>query len=193
MFLQTWRAKLSGTSNSCPRELKFMVPTALKHGTRLEALKLTQEALRDMPIWFHARENARLRKAATSSASSCLRKKHGVKTVGNAETTANYLDNPEHKKSKRCKCQGCKKMRDDYKCTHPDECFRRARCSRKNRTLEESIPDFNVMPSLDSHLVSGAEACVSDERTRRNCRLTMTFCTRCIAFDNVQRGNPRPG
>ncbi|KAF9488747.1 hypothetical protein BDN71DRAFT_1346542, partial [Pleurotus eryngii] len=127
MFLQSWRKCPLTTSNSCPKELKSMVSTTLKHGMRLEALKLSQEALRDMPIWFHTRENAWLRRAATSSASSCLRKKHGVKTVGIAETTANYLDNPEHKKLKRCKCQGCKKMRDEYKCTHPNECFRRAR------------------------------------------------------------------
>ena len=104
-----------------------MVSTALKYGTRLEAINLTRNALKDMPIWFHARENTRLRKAATSSVSICLRRKHGVKTVGDAMTAAECLNNPEHRKSKKCKCQGCKAARDNHKCTHPDNCFKRAR------------------------------------------------------------------
>ncbi|KAJ8698648.1 hypothetical protein PTI98_005334 [Pleurotus ostreatus] len=37
MFLQNWRAKLSGASESCPKELQSMVSTALKYGTRIEA------------------------------------------------------------------------------------------------------------------------------------------------------------
>ncbi|KAL4255512.1 hypothetical protein AB1N83_014246 [Pleurotus pulmonarius] len=127
MFLQNWRAKLGGASESCPKELKSMVSTALKYGTRIEAINLTQSVLENMPIWFHARENSRLRKAATSSASICLRNKHNVKTVGDAVTTASCLNDPEHRKSKKCKCQGCKGARDNYKCTHPDSCFKRAR------------------------------------------------------------------
>ncbi|KAF9495487.1 hypothetical protein BDN71DRAFT_1391419, partial [Pleurotus eryngii] len=106
-------------------ELKSMVSTVLKYRVRLEAISLLWGALEDMPIWFHARENTRLRKVATSSASICLRNKHGVKTVGNVVTATNCLD-PEHRKSKKCKCQRCKGARDNYKCTHPNSCFRRA-------------------------------------------------------------------
>lgn len=127
MFLQSWRAKLSGVANSCPKELTSMISTALKHGIQLEALKLSKTALEEMPIWHHARENTRLRRAAMANASLCLRKKHRVSKVGQAVTEAAYLDDVEHKKSKRCKCQGCTKARNKYHCPHPDACFRRAR------------------------------------------------------------------
>ncbi|KDQ33712.1 hypothetical protein PLEOSDRAFT_1031451 [Pleurotus ostreatus PC15] len=127
MFLQSWRTKLNGTANTCPKELSTMISTALKHGVRLEALRLSETALNDMPIWYHARENTRIRQAATSSASICLRKKHKVSKVGEAVIEAAHLNDREHKKSKRCKCQGCTKARSEYKCSHPDTCFRRAK------------------------------------------------------------------
>ncbi|KAF7419654.1 hypothetical protein PC9H_002246 [Pleurotus ostreatus] len=127
MFLQTWRPKLNGPTNRCPKDLKTMIATALKYGTRLEAIKITRDAAREMPIWAHARENAKLRMATTSNASICLRTKHRMRLVGDAEKIANHLTHPQHRRSKRCGCPGCAEAKNIQGCTHPKECFKRAR------------------------------------------------------------------
>ncbi|KAF9490618.1 hypothetical protein BDN71DRAFT_1399653, partial [Pleurotus eryngii] len=108
-------------------DLKTMVTTALKYRTRLEAIKITKKAAREMPIWVHARENARLRMATTSNASICLCTKHRIRLVGDAELIANHLTHPQHRRSKRCKCPGCTEAKNTHRCTHSAECFKRAR------------------------------------------------------------------
>ncbi|KAI9056268.1 hypothetical protein FKP32DRAFT_1539359, partial [Trametes sanguinea] len=124
-FLQTWKpAKLK-----LPAALKDMVAVAKKYGLRQEGRAFERSILRSMPAWDHAQgEVARMRKLSIkSTVTTCLRRKHNIRTVGDLEAVAIKLDSDGHTGGDACTCKACEDAIVETRCTHPHRCFERAR------------------------------------------------------------------
>ena len=53
--MQTWKTYTGNhPNNKNPIEIKNMIDTAKKYGTRMEILMTTQEVAKQLPIWYHA-------------------------------------------------------------------------------------------------------------------------------------------
>ncbi|KAJ7288715.1 hypothetical protein C8J57DRAFT_1494988 [Mycena rebaudengoi] len=80
-YLQSWRPKLEDLSE----DLKRMAKTGDKYDLQMEALAVSREIQRDMPIWYHAKSTAQRGVFNRGPAVGCLRKNHGVRLVCDAE------------------------------------------------------------------------------------------------------------
>ncbi|KAJ7235978.1 hypothetical protein C8J57DRAFT_1088557, partial [Mycena rebaudengoi] len=76
-YLQSWRPKLEDLSD----DLKRMIKTGEKYDLQMEALAVSREIQRDMPIWYHAKSTAQRGIFNRGPAVECLRKKHKVRLV----------------------------------------------------------------------------------------------------------------
>jgi ribonuclease HI len=105
-----------------------MLDVGAKYGVRIETIAVSREAQRDMPIWHHkfAHPPNNYFYNAPKHAVNCLKTKHRVKTVRDAETLAAKLRTPRHKNRKDCKCAGCAVTRAITRCPHPNQCFKKA-------------------------------------------------------------------
>jgi hypothetical protein len=101
LFLQSWLTS-EGHQSRLPKRLKLMVKTAKKYGLRLDALALTKDAAREMPIWFHVEADKAIRYKNKQKASCCLCNIHKVFTVGDTEELAHHPNN--HKSTGTCQC-----------------------------------------------------------------------------------------
>ncbi|KAJ3817209.1 RNase H-domain-containing protein [Lentinula raphanica] len=113
IFLQSWHTQ----KKDLPDDLKKMLNIAKKHTLRLEGLAFSRSIIREMPIWLHKEiENAR--KNLNSKECRCLREKHGVRTVGQAESLAKVTRHQNHKRRSS--------SREDHGCTAPFKCMTKA-------------------------------------------------------------------
>lgn len=126
IFLQSFNAKTS----KLPRDLQRIMKIARDTGVRTEGIAFSREILRDRPIWFHSEASPRIRLLTHSAASICLRDKHKVRRVGEAEEIAQFLDDPNHNHAtgnQGCSCHICSAMRENLGCNKPHACIKHAK------------------------------------------------------------------
>ena len=124
LFLQSWKTYVG---NKAPKGLRDLLQTAKKFGVRPEGLILSSEILRQMPIWYHREADKKIRRMNHQNASKCLRIKHLVRTVGDAEQVASSLNDPAHNEDANCLCDNCTEAGNNKGCENPHLCFKRAR------------------------------------------------------------------
>ncbi|THU76664.1 hypothetical protein K435DRAFT_587658, partial [Dendrothele bispora CBS 962.96] len=129
-YLQSWTTSTS-TRSSQPTDLLKMIKTGQKYGARIEGLAFDRNILRDMPIWHHISADPKIRRLTNSSASNCLRFKHNLQTVGEAEDLAAPLMRvngvqSQHRFNGHCECRDCTEIRELTDCEHPHHCMLRA-------------------------------------------------------------------
>ncbi|KAL0059037.1 hypothetical protein AAF712_014250 [Marasmius tenuissimus] len=123
VFLQSWETKIS----ALPDHLKRMLTTAKDLRLRTEGIAFSKKILRQQPIWYHNDARPRLRLLNNSLASNCLKEKHKLFTVGQAEGLAESLQRTDHIASDERECPDCKKIEENYGCSHPHRCMTRAK------------------------------------------------------------------
>ncbi|KAI5890247.1 uncharacterized protein SCHCODRAFT_02467033, partial [Schizophyllum commune H4-8] len=123
-FMQTWKPY----KHKLPRFMRNLTEAAEKWGLRLEGLAFSRDILRAMVMWYHCEASPRIRRLAVqSNATSCLKNKHRVMTVGDFERIAVKRSEPTHRLGDNgCLCEACTEMRRDVECLGPDDCYRRA-------------------------------------------------------------------
>ncbi|KAJ6554793.1 hypothetical protein B0H19DRAFT_948378, partial [Mycena capillaripes] len=126
MYLQEWRAKIIG-EGSLKGDLKKMVQVGNKYNVQMEALAISRKAQREAIIWYHKKSNGTKSMFNKNQVNDCLRNKHKVDTVGDAEVEARKTKTTRHTHRKDCKCDACKVARTTVKCRHPQLCFTKAR------------------------------------------------------------------
>ncbi|KAJ7813912.1 hypothetical protein B0H13DRAFT_1665070, partial [Mycena leptocephala] len=94
---------------------------------RLESLALSREIIRDMPIWYHKHADPRIRRLNHAKASECLRDKHQIRTVGEAEYFESILIKPDHMPTDECECESCNEWELKAGCTTPHSCYSKAK------------------------------------------------------------------
>ncbi|KAL1939020.1 hypothetical protein VTO73DRAFT_10280 [Trametes versicolor] len=124
-FTQNWSPKLRGLMP----ELKAIVEAAKKWGLRQEGLAFSRNILHAMPIWDHAHSDLVKihRLAGRSAASLCLKKNHGVRTVGECEELAAGLNGRAHTGTSGCTCESCERRITTDGCSNPHRCYVRAK------------------------------------------------------------------
>ncbi|THU81372.1 hypothetical protein K435DRAFT_844759 [Dendrothele bispora CBS 962.96] len=79
-----------------------------------------------MPIWHQMEADPSRKQLSHTLASKCLKMKHNVRTVGDAEELAKNLEEEEHELQNNCKCQICNRLKQTTSCTHPHSCMKQA-------------------------------------------------------------------
>ncbi|KAL4255818.1 hypothetical protein AB1N83_014347 [Pleurotus pulmonarius] len=131
---QSWNTtRKDGRGN--PKFLQDMMGAIKRYNVRLEAITLTREALREMPIWYHKEANPRIRLLAKSRAALCLRNNHQIRSVGDTEDLAGKLTKRDHKRRAACRCGDCRAIRLHTGCEAPYV------CADKASELLETLPE----------------------------------------------------
>jgi hypothetical protein len=107
ILLQSWNMSKS-TKVKMARDLRAILDYTKKMGVRLEGIAFEREILRQMPIFYHAEATTKARQLKHAETIACLRNKHGIWTVGEAERMAINLEKDTHKNNKHCRCEDCK-------------------------------------------------------------------------------------
>ncbi|KAE9396833.1 hypothetical protein BT96DRAFT_824151 [Gymnopus androsaceus JB14] len=121
-FEQSWETKIT----ALPESLKKLLQMARSVNMRLESWNPSKEIKRSRQIWFHGDASPRLRLLNNSRAAHCLKERHGLLTVGQAEDLANHLEKHEHFPWDECECEHCVKA-EELGCKHPHTCFSKAK------------------------------------------------------------------
>ncbi|KAJ7252019.1 hypothetical protein C8J57DRAFT_1238360 [Mycena rebaudengoi] len=115
-FIQTWGPLI----DKLPKPLRKMYKTAKKFGVKLDALAISKDVKESLPMWFHAGATTDLKRRNNTALAKCLRKNHGVVTVGDTLELVerNYQG---HSRRRNCACNSCKADRHKgceipYKC-----------------------------------------------------------------------------
>ncbi|KAJ3773360.1 hypothetical protein FB446DRAFT_837179, partial [Lentinula raphanica] len=188
IFLQSWKTQAS----KLPKDLKDMIGVAKKYGARLEGLTFSQEIIKGMPAWYHieATDTTRMYKGRYSE---CLRKNHGVQTVGDLETEAQKICTARHSRRRNCRCVECVADR-ARRCNSPFKCYTRA-----NEILRTLPPKWNpateqpeeLRGELDGHQEDGAtfDNRITVEGTLADAFRIFTEGTTTNALPDIQQGH----
>ncbi|THU82375.1 hypothetical protein K435DRAFT_584528, partial [Dendrothele bispora CBS 962.96] len=122
-FLQSWNTY---RNNKQIPELKELLDTAQKYNLRIEGIAFSKEMVRKMPVWYHVEADPKIRLMIHTLASKCLKTKHIVRTVGDAEAIAEALLEEEHEAQNNCECCKCTHLRESVQCAHPHGCMTQA-------------------------------------------------------------------
>ncbi|KAI0656861.1 hypothetical protein C8Q70DRAFT_894013, partial [Cubamyces menziesii] len=147
-YLQKWDVSTRRTAG-LPDKLKRMVKVAKKYNVGPDAPNPTQAVRALMPIWYHCAADGDSR-GPNSKSGKCLRKKHGVRTVGQCMTLIeerSQLAGNQHRRNANCECIPCTRDRIDRGCDNP------ARCTTAAEKLIRTIyPKWNPRrePQKDS-------------------------------------------
>ena len=117
-FLQSWDTQIY----KLPNDLQALFKTGRKYGIRLEGRIFSQDIIHEMPIWYHI-ESSGVRRLNTGK---CLRKVHGIKTVGDAKALATNLKFRGHRNRRNCRCTQCRTILSSTECNNPHKCYTRA-------------------------------------------------------------------
>ena len=119
-IIQDWETRAKGST--LPEDLKTMLKLAKEYNVQLAAANPTKEVQEELPIWYHARSMPSVRKLYKTKTAKCLRRKHQMKLVRDAVATL-ALMGEDHTPANNCRCEGCRNMRTENKCTHPHDCL----------------------------------------------------------------------
>ncbi|KAL7280190.1 hypothetical protein ACG7TL_006609 [Trametes sanguinea] len=123
-FMQQWNPKYA----AMPIALREMLAVAKKYGVRQEGRAFERAILRRMPIWDHAHADAKSMKRLSidSTVTRCLRRKHKIRTVEEAEILAAQAQIHGQMKGLKCACTHCEREITETRCAHPERCYIRA-------------------------------------------------------------------
>ncbi|KAK0203624.1 hypothetical protein DFS33DRAFT_1383875 [Desarmillaria ectypa] len=139
VFLQTWKTSTA----RLPEDLKTLLKTAQKYNVCLHGSAFSQEILCGIPIWYHAKSQATMRMYNGGEQVKCLKIRHKIQAVGDAEKLAQYLCENRHTERGRCSCEACKHAREQLGCMPPRKCFQKARSM-----LDSLPPNWNPLMNL---------------------------------------------
>ncbi|EIW62624.1 RNase H, partial [Trametes versicolor FP-101664 SS1] len=117
-----------------------MIKVAKKFRVCCDVRVATRELKEVMPAWYHLGAEPG-RSTANSVAAKCLRRAHGVRTVGECERVAARLrpENEEHVPRSDCECRECVMDRGEGECTNPHRCALAA-----ERLLDKLKPKWSL-------------------------------------------------
>ncbi|OJT08309.1 LINE-1 retrotransposable element ORF2 protein [Trametes pubescens] len=144
-FLQTWEVS-TRHAKGLPEDLRRMIKVAKKFGVRCDVRVATRELKEVMPAWYHLGSEPG-RSTANSVAAKCLRRAHGVCTVGECERVAARLrpENEEHEPRSDCECCECEMDRSEGECSNPHRCAVAA-----ERLLDKLRPKWSLAQVEDT-------------------------------------------
>lgn len=96
------------------------------YGIRPESITFNKRILRDCPIWYHSKVNKKIC-CLNNGSSICLRRRHLVRTVGEAEAVALLLAHSVHHPTDECECKECNKMKGSIGCMTLHSCTMRVK------------------------------------------------------------------
>lgn len=137
-FLQRWDVS-TRHSKGLPVDLRRMILTAKKYSVSCD-VRVASKALKGaMPVWYHIGGELG-RSTAKTAAGRCLRNRHAVVTVADAEAVARRLrpDDPDHVPRRDCECEACEEDRAERQCPNPHKCA----CAAE-RLVEKLRPLWN--------------------------------------------------
>ncbi|KAF8059613.1 hypothetical protein FPV67DRAFT_1373029, partial [Lyophyllum atratum] len=137
IFLQSWKSRATEKSGICP-DLLQLLTTARKYGVRPEGIAFSKDIVQQRPIWYHSDADPKIRRHAHGRTAVCLRDKHGVRTVGDAEKWAIRLTDSSHRVDPSCECPSCMQVEEDVGCLHPHDC-----CEKAKQLLQFLPPKWN--------------------------------------------------
>ncbi|KAJ3852475.1 hypothetical protein EV368DRAFT_74017 [Lentinula lateritia] len=132
VFLQLWQTYQN--KQQTPR-LKSLIDIAKKYRLRIEGIAFSRTILRCMPIWYHKEADPTICSMNHTAASTCLRTKHQVRTVGDAQDILDQSQSPGHQLNSSCSCEGCSELREMYHCDHPHGCI------NQTKKLLDTLPE----------------------------------------------------
>ncbi|KAJ7152496.1 hypothetical protein C8R46DRAFT_913052 [Mycena filopes] len=139
-FLQKWSPK----TNELPRFVRDMLTCAKKYGVVFDTPDPSNELKKLLPLWHHHGENPELRQLNNKPQSKCLRKNHGVTTIGQGMAIMARLTTITHRADAKCICNACIDDRLEKKCKNPHKCA----VAVKDR-LTQILPKWNPLtPTL---------------------------------------------
>lgn len=94
-FLQTWRMKATTHGEVCP-DIVNLFKTATEFNVRAERLAFSRKILRSMPMWYYLAADPKLRKMNHGKMAECLKTKHKIILVGDAEKLARVTGHNDH-------------------------------------------------------------------------------------------------
>ena len=119
-FVQSW--KTSQLHPSLPTDLKRMLMIARKYNLVLNSPNPSEKMCLALPIWSHIAQDSTAPRC-NSRAVLCLRDKHSVLTVADAQAVANrILQRLGHQAHSSCPCVSCRQDHDMRACEHPYKC-----------------------------------------------------------------------
>ncbi|KAK7028582.1 hypothetical protein R3P38DRAFT_2369327, partial [Favolaschia claudopus] len=156
MYLQSWRARIIGKDSLGP-DLKRMVQIADKYDVQMEGLAISRKAQREAIIWYHTKSTADGRMFNSNKINDCLKNKHKILTVGNAEELARKTQSNRHTHRRDCKCDSCAETKRTTGCSHPNQCFAKARAMlmslpEKWNPLVAQPKDYEEADDLENNL-----------------------------------------
>jgi hypothetical protein len=87
-----------------------MMTTAWNWNVKPEGMAFSRTILRKMPLWYYREADQTMKRLANAKGAICLRKKHKVKTIGDAEITADLTNEPNHKSRKTADVKDATKL-----------------------------------------------------------------------------------
>ncbi|KAJ7448256.1 hypothetical protein B0H11DRAFT_1744380, partial [Mycena galericulata] len=123
----------------------------------MEALAVSRKAQREASVWYHEKSQADSRLFNSGQAVPCLRNKHRVTTVGDAEILARKTATARHTARRDCHCVSCKDARETVGCNAPHVCFKKARdmlesLPRKWNPLRAQPEDYEAEDQEKNHM-----------------------------------------
>lgn len=125
-FLQSWKTKVSSRGDTSP-DITSLFRIATEFNVRPEGLAFSRDILRQMPIWYHIAADPKIRRMNQGKMAECLRSKHKVLLVGDAEKLGEKITCATHRDSDECECEDCIELEISVGCMHPSSCVTRAR------------------------------------------------------------------
>ncbi|KAJ7276720.1 hypothetical protein C8J57DRAFT_1061546, partial [Mycena rebaudengoi] len=103
----------------------------------MDVIAVSRKIQREMPIWYHRMSNGdRNLFNKSQRVVKCLKEKHRVRTVADAESLAEKRNTPRHSTTRaNCQCGACRITRLITQCQHPGLCY--DKCKAMLDSLEE--------------------------------------------------------
>lgn len=125
-FLQSWKTRKTLRGETCP-DIVSLFKTAAEFNVRPEGLAFSRSILREMPMWYHLAADPKLRKMNHGRTAECLKSKHKILLVGEAEDLADLAKENGHLETNECECRACMELENEKGCMHPHSCIARAK------------------------------------------------------------------
>lgn len=147
-FLQKWKPALH-EKNRVTESLRKMIKTAIKHNINIDAIRVSERAKMNIPVWYHLGSEQHPTGLHRRQAAECLKTNHNLRLISDAvKITKRLRDNaPDHTHRPRsnCACKYCKADK-NHGCKNPNTCCQIAqgildRLKKKWRPLDAPQAD----------------------------------------------------
>ncbi|KAJ7260239.1 hypothetical protein C8J57DRAFT_984574, partial [Mycena rebaudengoi] len=150
-YLQRWGPRLKDErgTKGIGKDLKNMFNIGKLYGLSQDAMAVSREIQRDMPIWYHAHSNgSRGIFNRSEKVVACLKENHRIRTVGDTELLAEKLNTRRHAPGHvECGCASCSFTRVVTGCENPGLCYEK--CKAMLDVLDEKWDPRYKQPEDD--------------------------------------------